>query len=34
VSLGVLLVAYAWRARTRGAASTEPEFVEYRTHTH
>ncbi|MFM0040422.1 amino acid permease [Paraburkholderia sediminicola] len=34
VSLGVLLVAYAWRARKRGAASTEPEFVEYRPHTH
>lgn len=34
VSLGVLLVAYAWRARKRGAASSEPEFVEYRPHTH
>ncbi|MFM0734596.1 amino acid permease [Paraburkholderia sediminicola] len=34
VSLGVLLVAYAWRARKRGSASTEPEFVEYRPHTH
>ncbi|MFM0202913.1 amino acid permease [Paraburkholderia fungorum] len=34
VSLGVLLVAYAWRARKSGAASSEPEFVEYRPHTH
>ncbi|CAE6829013.1 GABA permease [Paraburkholderia domus] len=34
VSLGVLLVAYAWRARKRGAASTEPEFVDYRPRTH
>ncbi|MFL9903434.1 amino acid permease [Paraburkholderia fungorum] len=34
VSLGVLLVAYAWRARKRGAASSEAEFVEYRPHTH
>ncbi|MFL9867513.1 amino acid permease [Paraburkholderia fungorum] len=34
VSLGVLLVAYVWRARKRGAVSTEPEFVEYRPRTH
>lgn len=33
VSLGVLLVAYTWRARKSGASS-EPEFVEYRPHTH
>lgn len=34
VSLGVLLVAYVWRARKRGVVSTEPEFVEYRPRTH
>ncbi|RKF40832.1 amino acid permease [Paraburkholderia fungorum] len=34
VSLGVLLVAYVWRARKRGVASTEPEFVEYRPRPH
>ncbi|MFL9885598.1 amino acid permease [Paraburkholderia agricolaris] len=34
VSLGVLLVAYVWRARKRGAVSTEPEFVDYRPRTH
>ncbi|MFM0208146.1 amino acid permease [Paraburkholderia sediminicola] len=34
VSLGVLLVAYAWRARKRGAASTEPEYVDYQPRTH
>ncbi|MEZ0603610.1 amino acid permease [Paraburkholderia sp. IW21] len=33
VSLGVLLVAYAWRARKSGTASTEPEFVDYRPNT-
>lgn len=33
VSLGVLLVAYVWRARKSGAASTEPEFVDYRPNT-
>ena len=34
VSLGVLLVAYVWRARKSGVASTEPEFVDYRPRTH
>lgn len=34
VSLGVLLVAYVWRARKRGVVSTEPEFVEYRPRPH
>ncbi|MFP3567952.1 amino acid permease [Paraburkholderia sp. SIMBA_030] len=34
VSLGVLLLAYGWRARKSGVASTEPEFVDYRPHTH
>ncbi|NPT58165.1 amino acid permease [Paraburkholderia elongata] len=34
VSLGVLLVAYAWRARKSGAVSAEPEFVDYQPHTH
>ena len=34
VSLGVLFVAYAWLARKRSAVSSEPEFVEYRPHTH
>jgi len=34
VSLGVLLVAYVWRARKSGAVSTEPEFVDYRPRTH
>ena len=34
VSLGVLLVAYAWRARKRRAAGTEAEFVDYRPRTH
>ncbi|MFM0503555.1 amino acid permease [Paraburkholderia caffeinilytica] len=34
VSLGVLLVAYAWRARKAGVVSTEPEFVDYRPRTH
>ncbi|MFM0079901.1 amino acid permease [Paraburkholderia sediminicola] len=34
VSLGVLLVAYAWRARKSGVAPTEPEFVDYRPRTH
>jgi GABA permease len=34
VSLAVLLVAYAWRARKGGAASAEQEFVECRPHTH
>ncbi|MFM0362910.1 amino acid permease [Paraburkholderia sediminicola] len=33
-SLGVLLVAYAWRARKSGVAPTEPEFVDYRPRTH
>ncbi|MEW9582364.1 amino acid permease [Paraburkholderia sp. DGU8] len=32
VSLGVLLVAYAWRARKSRAAWVEPEFADYRTH--
>ena len=34
VSLGVLLVAYVWRARTSKATSAEPEFVDYRPHHH
>ncbi|SOE97841.1 gamma-aminobutyrate:proton symporter, AAT family [Burkholderia sp. OK233] len=34
VSLGVLLVAYAWRARKGGVVSAEPEFVDYRPRTH
>jgi len=34
VSLGVLLVAYAWRARKRKAAWVEPEFADYRAHHH
>ncbi|MFL9984083.1 amino acid permease [Paraburkholderia sediminicola] len=34
VSLGVLLVAYVWRARKSGVAPTEPEFVDYRPRTH
>lgn len=33
VSLGVLLVAYAWRARKRRATSAEAEIVDYRAHT-
>ncbi|MGF6969523.1 GABA permease [Paraburkholderia sp. WC7.3g] len=33
VSLGVLLVAFAWRARKRRATSAEAEFVDYRAHT-
>ena len=33
VSLGVLLVAYAWRARKRRAAGTETEFVDYQPRT-
>jgi GABA permease len=34
VSLGVLLVAYAWRARTSKAISAEPKFADYRSHHH
>jgi GABA permease len=34
VSLGVLLLVYAWRARNSKATSTEPEFVDYRPHHH
>ena len=34
VSLGVLLVAYAWRARKRRANGTDAEFVDYRPRTH
>ncbi|CAE6797981.1 amino acid permease [Paraburkholderia haematera] len=34
VSLGVLLVAYAWRARKSGDVSTEADFVDYRPRTH
>ncbi|CAB3665448.1 GABA permease [Paraburkholderia sediminicola] len=34
VSLGVLLVAYVWRARKSAVTSTEPEFVDYRPRTH
>jgi GABA permease len=33
VSLGVLLVAYAWRARQRSATFAEAEFEDYRVHT-
>ncbi|RKE39662.1 gamma-aminobutyrate:proton symporter (AAT family) [Paraburkholderia sp. BL23I1N1] len=34
VSLGVLLVAYAWRARKSGGVSAEADFVDYRPRTH
>jgi GABA permease len=34
VSLGVLLVAYVWRARKRPATAVEAEFVDYSPHTH
>jgi GABA permease len=34
VSLGVLLVAYAWRARKSRANAAEAEFAEYRPRTH
>jgi GABA permease len=32
VSLGVLLVAYAWRARKRRASFAEAELVDYSAH--
>jgi GABA permease len=34
VSLGVLLVAYAWRVRKRRAGANEAEFVDYQPRTH
>ena len=34
VSLGVLLVAYAWRARKRRANGTDAEFADYQPRTH
>ncbi|MDR3389064.1 MAG: hypothetical protein P4L92_18645, partial [Rudaea sp.] len=34
VSLGVLLVAYAWRARKRRANGADAEFADYQPRTH